>query len=244
MNTWDHLTARAHELLTRPRRGDLTPAVTLIQSLHKQPPQTPNAICAHLDTATTVLPRLAGYARHGDRHALLMAAVLMRHPLRHIAEIADPDGYRSTAADARDNDTLAIFFTLIRTAAEPQILTARYLYGQTLKRVLAARPRPGAPAAALRLDPHEMSAKLTDRSDADGSEADGRTTQLLRRARDNKVITALEHDTLKALYLHTGTYNLPATALALGANAGAVERRAQRAIRKLVAHHTQTAAAA
>ena len=59
MNTWDHLADQAHVLLTRPRHGDLTPAVTLIQSLHKQPPHTPAAICAHLDTATTVLPTLA-----------------------------------------------------------------------------------------------------------------------------------------------------------------------------------------
>ena len=140
MNTWDHLAEQAHRLLTRPRRGDLTPAVTLVQSLHKQPPQSPAAICAHLETASTALPQLARYARSGDRHALLMAAVLMRHPLRRIAEMADPDGYRSSDRDARDNDTLRIFFEIIRTAAEPQILTSRYLYGQTLKRVLKARP--------------------------------------------------------------------------------------------------------
>ena len=36
--TWDQLTEQAHHLLTRPRRSDLTPAVTLVQSLHKQPP--------------------------------------------------------------------------------------------------------------------------------------------------------------------------------------------------------------
>ena len=28
MNTWDHLTRQAHQLLTNPRRGQLTPAVT------------------------------------------------------------------------------------------------------------------------------------------------------------------------------------------------------------------------
>ena len=67
MNTWDHLAEQAHRLLTQPRRGDLTPAVTLVQSLHKQPPQSPAAICAHLETATTALPQLARYARSGDR---------------------------------------------------------------------------------------------------------------------------------------------------------------------------------
>ena len=149
MNTWDHLAEQAHRLLTRPRRGDLTPAVTLVQSLHKQPPQSPAAICAHLETASTALPQLARYARSGDRHALLMAAVLMRHPLRRIAEMADPDGYRSSDRDARDNDTLRIFFEIIRTAAEPQILTSRYLYGQTLKRVLKARPDADSPAVAV-----------------------------------------------------------------------------------------------
>ena len=142
MNTWDHLAEQAHRLLTRPRRGDLTPAVTLVQSLHKQPPQSPAAICAHLETASAALPQLARYARSGDRHALLMAAVLMRHPLRRIAEMADPDGYRSSDRDARDNDTLRIFFEIIRTAAEPQFLTSRYLYGQTLKRVLKHVPTP------------------------------------------------------------------------------------------------------
>ena len=238
MNTWDHLADQAHVLLTRPRHGDLTPAVTLIQSLHKQPPHTPAAICAHLDTATTVLPTLARYARSGDRHALLMAAVLLRHPLRRIAELADPDGYLSTDRDARDNDTLAIFFTLIRTAAEPQILTARYLYGQTLKRVLAARPRSGAPAVAIRVDPH---AAVLDRADT-GIDYD-HTAHLLQQARDRAIITALEHETLKALYLHSDVYSLPGAALALGANVSAVERRSQRAIRKLVRHHQGAVAA-
>ena len=65
MNTWDHLAEQAHRLLTRPRRADLTPAVTLIRSLHKQAPESPAAICAHLETATTVLPQLARYSRGG-----------------------------------------------------------------------------------------------------------------------------------------------------------------------------------
>jgi len=239
MTIWDQLADQAHRLLTRPRRGDLTPAVTLVQSLHKQAPNAPSAICAHLDTATTVLPTLARYARSGDRHALLMAAVLMRHPLRRIAELADPDGYLSTNRDARDNDTLTIFFTLIRTAAEPQILTARYLYNATLRKLLANRPRTGTPAAAHRVDPH---AAVLDCADY-GSD-DNHTAQLLAKARDRRVITALEYDTLKALYLNTDVFSLTAAAHTLGANVGAVERRCQRAIRKLSSHFESTAAAA
>ena len=41
MTTWDQLTDQAHRLLTRPRRSDLTPAVTLVQTLHPHPPQAP-----------------------------------------------------------------------------------------------------------------------------------------------------------------------------------------------------------
>lgn len=239
MTTWDQLADQAHRLLTRPRRGELTPAVTLVQSLHHKSPTTPNSICAHLGTATTVLPTLARYARHGDPHALLMAAVLMRHPLRRIAELADPDGYLSTDRDARDNDTLLIFFTLIRTAAEPQILTARYLYNATLRNVLAVRPRTGTPASATRVDPHDA---LLDSID-NGTE-DDRTAHLLAQAHSRGIITTLEYDTLKALYLNTDIFSLTTAARALGANVGAIERRAQRAIRKLSGHFESAAAAA
>ncbi|MDO2394841.1 hypothetical protein QRB38_13570 [Mycobacterium avium subsp. hominissuis] len=238
MNTWDHLAENAHRLLTQPRRGDLTPAVTLVQMLHKQPPPSPAAICAHLDTVSTALPQLARYARSGDQHALLMAAVLMRHPLRRIAAMADPDGYRSSDPDARDNDTLRIFFEIIRTAAEPQILTARYLYGQTLKRVLKARPEATSPAAAYRVDPH---AAVLDRPDL-GADHD-HTATLLEQARDRRIITALEHDTLRALYLNSDVFSPAAAARALGANVSAVERRAQRAIRKLCAYVDEAVAA-
>lgn len=231
MTIWDQLTDQAHRLIAQHHRGHLTPAVTLMQSLHATTPQTPAAICAHLDTATTVLPTLARYARAGDKHALLMCAVLMRHPLRRIAEMADPDGYRSTDRDACNNDTLTIFFTLIRCTAEPDILTARYLYNATLRKVLAARPQAGTPAVADRVDPH---AEVLDRVD-DGADYD-RPAVLIASARDQRIITALEYETLKALYLNTDTFSLHAAATTLGANAGAVERRAQRAIRKLAIH--------
>ncbi len=212
--------------------------MTLVQSLHKQPPQSPAAICAHLETAYAALPQLARYARSGDRHALLMAAVLMRHPLRRIAQMADPDGYRSSDRDARDNDTLRIFFEIIRTAAEPQILTSRYLYGQTLKRVLKARPDAESPAAAVRLDPHSA---VLDRADF-GTDYD-RTASLLQLAHDRRIITALEHDTLQALYLNSDVFSPSTAARALGANVSAVERRAQRAIRKLCTYYEAAVAA-
>ena len=231
MTIWDQLADQAHRLIARPRRGHLTPSVTLVQSLHPRTPATPAAICAHLDTATTVLPTLARYARAGDKYALLMCAVLMRHPLRRIAELADPDGYHSSDRDARDNDTLTIFFTLIRSTAETDILTARYLYNATLRKVLATRPQAGEPAVAIRVDPH---AEILDRVD-NGPDTD-RPAKLIANARANRVITALEYETLTALYLNTDTFSLHAAAHTLGANAGAVERRAQRAIRKLASH--------
>ena len=168
-----------------------------------------------------------------------MAAVLMRHPLRRIAELADPDGYLSTDREARDNDTLTIFFTLIRTAAEPQILTSRYLYNATLRKVMATRPRTGTPASAVRVDPH---AAILDRTDH-GS-ADDHTASLLTQARDRRIITALEYETLKALYLNTDIFSPTTAARALGANVGAIERRAQRAVRKLTSHFESAAAAA
>lgn len=238
MNTWDQLAEQAYRLLTRPGRSDLTPAVTLVQSLHSQPPTSPAAICAHLDTVSTVLPQLARYARHRDRHALLMAAVLMRHPLRRIAELADPDGYRSSDRSAQDNDTLRIFFEIIRTAAEPQVLTSRYLYSQTIKRVLKARPATNSPAVAVRVDPH--SATL-DRPDF-GTDYD-HAAAILQSARRHHIITALEHETLKTLYLNSDVFSPSTAARTLSANIGAVERRAQRAIRKLCAHYDSAAAA-
>ncbi|MEY8019127.1 hypothetical protein [Mycobacterium servetii] len=238
MNIWDQLTHQAYDLLTHPRRTELTPAVTLVQSLHKQPPTHPGAICSHFPTATTVLPTLAGYARNGDRHALLMAAVLMRHALRRIAEYADPDGYHTSDQDVRANFTLTVFFTLIRTAAEPQTLTARYCYATTLKRVLTARPRTGTLNAPIRVDPTDPVLDHTDHG-TDYS----RAAQLLAKARENAVITALEHETLAALYLRADVYNLADTATALGAKTGAVERRAQRAINKLARYQREAVAA-
>lgn len=238
MTIWDQLAEQAHHLLTRPRRGDLTPAVTLVQTLHPQPPHSPDAICTHMDTISTVLPQLARYARSGDRHALLMAAVLMRRPLRRIADMGDPDGYRSSDRDARDNDTLRIFFELLRTAAEPQILTSRYLYGQTLKRVLKARPTAESAAAAHRVDPH---AAVLDRADY-GTDHD-HTATVLQQACDRGIITALEFKTLTAMYLNSDVFSPSTAARDLSSTVSAVERRAQRAIRKLAKYFDEAVAA-
>lgn len=235
-NIWDDLAHNAHRLLIGTRRTDRTPAVTLIRSLHPQRPHTPAAICSHLDTVDTVLPSLARYAAAGDPHALLMAAVLMRHPLRRIAETADPDGYHTSDLDCRANDTLTTFFNLIRTCAEPHILTTRYLYGQTLKRVLANRRRHNI-TAPMRVEP---TSPVLDRADF-GASTD-RTAHLLQSALDTGIITALEHKTLTAMYLNTDLYNTAAAAQTLDANVRAVARRAQRAICKLQRHYCDTTA--
>lgn len=238
MTIWDQLAEQAHHLLTRPRRGDLTPAVTLVQTLHPQPPHSPDAICTHMDTISTVLPQLARYARNGDRHALLMAAVLMRRPLCRIAEMADPDGYRSSDRDARYNDTLRIFFELIRTAAEPQILTTRYVYNHTLRKALATRTPTNPAATAYRVDPRST---ILDRADF-GTDHD-HTATVLRAARDRGVITALEYKTLTTMYLNSDVFSPSTAARDLSSTVSAIERRAQRAIRKLAKHFDEDVAA-
>lgn len=238
MTIWDQLAEQAHHLLTRPRRGDLTPAVTLVQTLHPQPPHSPDAICTHMDTISTVLPQLARYARSGDRHALLMAAVLMRRPLCRIADMADPDGYHSTDRDARYNDTLRIFFELLRTAAEPHILTTRYVYNHVLRKALATRPQANSPAAAHRVDPHSA---ILDRADY-GTDRD-HTATVLQLACDRGIITALEFKTLTAMYLNSDVFSPSTAARDLSSTVSAVERRAQRAIRKLARYFDEDVAA-
>ena len=69
------------------------------------------------------------------------------------------------------------------------------------------------------------------------------TAALLQAARDQRIITALEHDTLRALYLNSDVFSPSTAARTLNANVSAVERRAQRAIRKLC-HHYEAAVAA
>ena len=57
------------------------------------------------------------------------------------------------------------------------------------------------------------------------------------------IITALEHDTLRALYLTSDVFSPSTAARVLGANVSAVERRAQRAIRKLCTFYDGAVAA-
>jgi hypothetical protein len=78
-----------------------------------------------------VLPALARYARAGDRQALLLAAVLMRRRLR---AIATHDGYLPCGAEEMQ-ETLTLFFTLLRTAAEADTLTERSMASQTVRRL-------------------------------------------------------------------------------------------------------------
>lgn len=235
MYIWDSLTAQAHALLTSHK--NLSPSVKLVQSLHDQLPATPAAICSHMDCVSKVLPELAQQARDGDPRALLLAAVLMRAPLRKIAHFADPEGYHSSDFDVCHGETLTIFFEQIRRA-DPQILNARYLYGQTLKRVLGGRPRTGTPAAAERVDPQSALAEyLFERVD-NGPEGSN-LSYVLKSAVDKKVITPLDHLTLTTLYLSFGRYSLNEAADELDAKPKSVERRAQRAMRKLAAHYSQ-----
>ncbi|SIC62258.1 Uncharacterised protein [Mycobacteroides abscessus subsp. abscessus] len=250
MHLWDSLTAQAHALLTSHKH--LTPSVKLVQSLHAQPPATAAAICSHLDTASKVLPELAQQAHDGDPHALLLAAVLMRGPLRKIAQFADPEGYHTSDFDVCHNETLAIFFDLMRRT-DPQFLNSRYLYGKTLKYVIKGRPRTGAPDSAHRVDPHSyLAAYLFDSGEEDRRAAGVRRVggvevgaagsnlaYVLKSAVDKKVITPLDHLTLTTLYLSFGRYSLKEAAVELDAKPKAVERRAQRAMRKLVAYHAQ-----
>ena len=63
------------------------------------------------------------------------------------------------------------------------------------------------------------------------------------QARAYRVITALEYQTLTVLYLQ-GVGNLTDAARTLHATTTAVERRAQRAIRKLTSHYRRTHQAA
>lgn len=250
MYLWDNLTAQAHALLTSHK--NLTPSVKLVQSLHDQPPATAAAICSHMDAASKVLPELAQQARDGDPHALLLAAVLMRGPLRKIAQFADPEGYHDSDFDVCHSETLTVFFGLMRSR-EPQFLNSRYLYGQTLKHVIKGRPRTGEPDSAYRVDPHSQLADYLFDSGEEASRTRGvhrvggveigaagsNLAYVLKSAVDKKVITPLDHLTLTTLYLSFGRYSLNQAAAELDAKPKAVERRAQRAIRKLVAHHTQ-----
>jgi hypothetical protein len=221
MSALDALTAHAHKLLIE---QDLTPSVRLARSLHTTPPRTPAAIRAHLHD-THVLPALARHAQAGDPHALLITAVLMRSQLRMIAAHAGGD-------DAIE-DTLTAFWTLLRTAAEPHTLTEQSVAHQVTKQLHASR------SAAASVEPYDPHAPIFDQPSWPEPDRRTQAAQVLAHARDHHVITALEYRTLNVLYLQTGTAALSVAARTLHATACAVERRAQRAIRKLVIHYSR-----
>jgi hypothetical protein len=226
MSAIDALTVHAHKLLISEQ--DLTPAVRLARSLHATPPATPAAIRAHLHDAPHVLPALSRHAQAGDRHALLIAAVLMRNQLRTIAAHAGGD-------DDATSDTLTLFWTLISTTAEPQTITEKSVTYQLVKHLdrLTRRPAP------VVIEPHDPHAAIFDQPRWPEPDRRTQATQVLTHARDHNVITALEYQTLNVLYLQTGTAELSVAARSLHATASAIERRAQRAIRKLVVHYSR-----
>ena len=181
-----------------------------------------------MDDVPHVLPALARHAQAGDRHALLLAAVFMRDQLRATASNAA----RAVAADIEDvlSETLAATFDLLRTAAEPDVLTPRLVAAHTAKRLHA---RFSGQNATVPCDPH---APVFDQPTTSQPDDGARPTeQLLADARAQHVITALEHRTLTELYLSASTASPATAAQTLCATTSAIERRAQRAIRKLAA---------
>lgn len=216
---WDALAGRAYSLLASNNCTAATPSVRAVRALHSQPPNFPATIGTHRSETSAVLPVLARYAQAGDPHALLMAAVLVRDQLRAIAT-------HLGGGDDATSDTLAAFFTLLRTAAEPHTLTERSVAAQVLRCLYTAA---SGPESAVPLEPH---APAFDRPQPSAPDQRARAARLLEHARDQGVITALEHHTLAALYL-AGTGRPAAAAPTLHASASTVERRAQRAIHKL-----------
>jgi DNA-directed RNA polymerase specialized sigma24 family protein len=217
----DALTKETYDLLISPNRAESTAAIGLIRTLHPQPPSSPAAIIGHLadsPAGLAALPALARYAQTGDRHALLIATVLMRDRLRAFATASDHDGI----------DILTAFWTLLRTAAEPNTLTELSITHQLAKRLQRHQ-------AAVVVEPHDPHAAVFDQA---ATELDCHTqaAQLLDHARTHNVITDLEYRTLTVLYLQ-GIGSLTVAAQILGANASAIERRAQRAIHKLNEHY-------
>lgn len=229
MDILDALTAQAHTLLTSTDRStDRSHAVQLARSMHATPPATPADVRSHLRDAPHVLPALARHAQAGDRYALLIAAVLLRDLLRTIAHRAA--GLRGDDIAERTDDALALTFTLLRAATEPDTLTEPVIAAQLAKQL---QRRHSGPDAAVLVDPHAL---VLDQPDTDRDQPRDTARHLLADARDHHVITALEYQTLAVLYLQR-----PGS---LHATTSAVERRAQRAIRKLASRYRRAPIAA
>ncbi|WP_083650231.1 hypothetical protein [Mycobacterium syngnathidarum] len=180
---------------------------------------------SHLRDASHVLPALARHAQAGDRYALLLAAVFMRDLLRAIAQRAGGD------IDERTEDALALTFALLRAAAEPDTLTEAVIAAQLSKRL---QLRHSGPDAAVPVDPH---APVFDQPIPEPDQHRHTALHLLADARAHQIITALEYQTLHALYLRTGTFDPRATARALAATTETIQQRSRRAIRKLAEHY-------
>lgn len=226
MDVLDALTAQAHTLMTSDNRSaGRSPSVRLARSVHTTPPGSPADVRSHLRDAPRVLPALARHAQTGDRYALLIAAVFLRDLLRTIAQLAaDP---RGDDIAERTDDALTLTFTLLRGSAEPDTLTEALIAAQLSKQL---QRRHSGPDAAVLVDPH---APVLDRASNEADRDREAARHLLADARAHHVITALEYHTLAVLYLQR-----PGT---LHATASAVERRAQRAIRKLATHYRRRA---
>lgn len=223
------LTAQAHMLLNSDNRSaGRSPSVRLARSVHATPPATPADLRSHLRDTPHVLPALARHAQAGDRYALLIAAVLLRDLLRTIAQRAA--GPRGDDIAERTDDALTLTFTLLRGATEPDTLTEALIAAQLAKQL---QRRHSGPDAAVLVDPH---APVLDRPSNEADRDRDTARQLLADARAHHVITALEYQTLAVLYLQR-----PGT---LHATTSAVERRAQRAIRKLATRYRRTPIAA
>lgn len=223
MDVLDALTTQAHTLLTCDNRStNRSPSVQLARSVHTTPPAAPADVCSHLRDTPHVLPALARHAQAGDRYALLIAAVFLRDLLRTIAHRTTA-GLRGDDIAERTDDALALVFALLRAAAEPDTLTEPLIAAQLAKQL---QRRHNGPDAAILVDPH---APVLDRPSSHLYQDRDAARQLLADARDHHVITALEYQTLAVLYLQR-----PGT---LHATHSAVERRAQRAIRKLATRY-------
>lgn len=229
MDVLDALAAQAHTLLTSDNRSPgRSPSVRLARSVHTTPPASPAAVRSHLRDTPHVLPALARHAQAGDRYALLIAAVFLRDLLRTIAHRAAGPGGDDIAE--RLDDALALTFTLLRGSTEPDTLTAPVIAAQLAKQL--QRRHSGTDAAVL-VDPH---APVLDRASIEADQHRDTAQHLLSDAHAHHVITALEYQTLAVLYLQR-----PGT---LHASTSAVERRVQRAIRKLATRYRRTPIAA
>lgn len=230
MDVLDALTSQAHTLLTGNNpHDDRTLSIRLARSVHATPPTTPAGVRSHLRDVPHVLPALARHAQAGDRYALLLAAVFTRDLLRAIAQRPTDDP--SSDIDERTEDALALMFTLLRAAAEPDTLTEAVIAAQLSKRL---HRRHSGPDAAVPVDPH---APLFDQPIPEPDQHRHAALHLLADARAHQIITALEYQTLHALYLRVGTFDPRAAARTLAATPEAIQQRSRRAIRKLTEHY-------